>query len=541
MTKFNKKTSFSEKLAKNPNKTVNYMGETAYTISDSKEKLLNLVATSMISENKYYESGEKSDSKIVQAISEVAEEDPKFILQLANYIRSELYLRSAPTFLLAHAASMEETKPFVREYTPKVIQRADELVEVLQLYKNTFLPAVGKKHTFPASLKKGVAAAFGKFDEYQFSKYDKDGEMKLKDALRIVIGFLNEDDKERRKLYQKILDGTLETPETWEVIISGWKDQGFDSKKKAWEHVIDLWTDGQKVNNYMALIRNLRNILEEKVSSKHMDKVINAIKNEKAVINSKQLPFRFLSAYENLGEQEAMFEKDKSHFKQIKEALNEAIQISVKHNVPKIPGKTIITADNSGSARGDYGGKSQISLKSVRSMADTGNLLALMAWYASEDTMVSVFGDKLSFIEPDRKKGILDNFKLIDKAGQDVGQSTEEGVFLMLEKMIREEIFADRLIVCSDLQIGDGKHGEYGRERGRPTGAGSIPDLVDKYRRTINPKFVYYSVCFNGHGNDVIIGPKKALISGWSDNILKFIQMFEKDKKSVIEHIESKY
>jgi hypothetical protein len=38
----------------------------------------------------------------------------------------------------------------------------------------------------PAQMRKGLARAFGKFDEYQLAKYDRDGVVKLRDVLRLA-------------------------------------------------------------------------------------------------------------------------------------------------------------------------------------------------------------------------------------------------------------------------------------------------------------------------------------------------------------------
>ena len=55
--------------------------------------------------------------------------------------------------------------------------------------------------------------------------------------------------------------------------------------------------DSKKVG-YMALLRNLRNILNANPSN--VNKVLEYIENPEAVKKSKQLPFRYLSAYKEL-------------------------------------------------------------------------------------------------------------------------------------------------------------------------------------------------------------------------------------------------
>lgn len=524
MAKFNKGR-------KGLTKTVNYMNAPAYTLQDE-AKLLNLVATCMVNEPKYYGDVGKVEQEIFDLCSKIRSE---YILQLANYARNELYLRSVSIYLLAIASYLNDTKRYVRKYAPLIIKRADELNEVLAAYVNIF----GKP--IPNCLKKGVADSFTNFDEYQFGKYNKKSQeftFRHTSLLTHPAAY----NKSAMNIVKKILDDKLPTPYTWETELS---DKG--NTGPVWDDLIN-----SRKLPYMATIRNLRNMV--KVGITEVDKVINYITNEKAIARSRQLPFRYLSAYDALSgkgpnrepRNTIKFEKDDgSHFmpssssvvEKFKSALDIAIMKSADLNIPKISGKTMIICDNSGSARGDYGGASKISMKSVRTMADTGNLLGLLTWYSSENTYFAVFGDRLIEVRPDRTKGILENFEKVDKAGGGVGGGTEQGVFTCLKNMIRDRVFTDRLIVCSDLQIGDGNDEEYGIGYNY----GNIPDLVKKYRKTVNPNFMYYSVCFNGYGTDVVVGDKKVLISGWSDNILKFIQEIERDSQAQIKYIKDNY
>ena len=496
-------------------KTENYMGEPAYVLHDE-ERLLNLVATCLMNEPKYYGSTGKVETEIRELCEKLHSE---YILQLALYARRSLHLRSTPIYLLAVAAHIPETKQFVRMYTPYIIQRADEINEVLACYLAYF------KKPVPNSLKKGVAAAFKNFDEYQFAKYNRDGTVKFKDAIMITHP------RKPSKIIKKILDGKLETPKTWEVELSA---KG--NKREVWDELVR-----EKKLGYMATLRNLNNMLKADILS--WPKVIDYLTNEKAIANSKQLPHRFLSAYEAIGgdvpKAEMKFENERNAdmVPKLQDALNTAMRLAAEHNIPKIPGKTIILADNSGSARGDYGGESKPSSKSIRSMADIGNLLGLLTWYSCENTMFCTFGDKLIQAQPDRKVGILDNFRKVDEAGKRVGESTEQGVFTMLERMIEDKIMVDRLVVCSDLQIGDGRDQEYGLDRHRK--GNTVPKLLAQYREEVNPNLMYYSVCFNGYGTDVVMGEKKVLISGFSDNILRFIAQHEQNGATQIQHIKT--
>jgi 60 kDa SS-A/Ro ribonucleoprotein len=498
-------------------KTTNYMGETAYNFRP-KETLLNITTTCMFGEPKYYEGADKVSNKIFEACDAV--NDPEFILKLAVYLRNEMYLRTTSLALLTKVANMPSAKGtgLIKKYAPSIIKRADEPAEVIAAQLALF------KKPIPNSLKKGIASSLNNFDEYQLTKWTKDGTVKTKDVLKITHPRpINE---AQRTLFKKILENALGTAYTWESELSANKG----TKAEIWTRLIQ-----SKKVGYMATLRNLRNIAESGTSE--IDTVVNYITNPKAVAGSKQLPFRFLSAYEALagaGDSGAKFESESSTIDKLRSAVSRAIEISADTNIPKIRGRTVIISDNSGSARGDGGGVSKMSTKSVRTMADQGNLLGLLAWYASEDTIYGVFGDRLILVKPDRKRSLLENFTAVNQAGEEVGQGTETGVYLMLEKMIAEKIFADRIIVCSDLQIGDGSY--HSCMTGRHA---QIPELVADYRTEVNPNFMYYSICFNGHGNNVIVGNKSVLITGWSDKIFQFINTVEQDSNAQIKYIEN--
>ena len=512
--KFNEKTSGVDKRE-------NFMGTEAYILKP-RERLLQLASTCLLGEKKYYGS---IKNQLNKTINEVAKKDPEYILQLASYVRNDLYLRTVSIALLVKASLIDECKPYVKKYTPAIIKRADELTEVVSALISEIgdLGSQGKK-SIPAALKKGIALAFNNFDEYQFGKYKQSkSKVKLKDVVKLVHP--KPLTAEQSALFKRIINDEIATPETWEVKLSAG-----GNKAAVWDELIE-----NRKLPYMAMLRNLRNMLKTGISK--WEEVISYLMNERAVINSKQLPHRFLSAYEAIDEpRKALFEKDEDFSVELKKAVNEAIEISAKNNIPKIDGKTIIICDNSGSARGDAGGDSNLSSKTVRTMSDVGNLLGLLTWYASDNTMFGVFGDRLDLLKLDRTKGILNNFKLVNNAGENVGQATEQGVFTMLQTMIKDKIITDRLIVCSDLQIGDGTDHEYGIGGNYNK---SVPQLLKEYREKVNPKMVYYSVCFGGYGDNVVdSNNNNVLISGWNDKILQFIKNYEGNKETQVKHVK---
>ena len=101
------------------------------------------------------------------------------------------------------------------ETLARVIQRADELSEFVAIYwKDGHVP-------LSAQVKKGLAAAFPKFDEYQLAKYDRGGPIKLRDVL--FLCHAKPRDQAQADVWKQLVSGSLTTPDTWEVALSLWR------------------------------------------------------------------------------------------------------------------------------------------------------------------------------------------------------------------------------------------------------------------------------------------------------------------------------
>lgn len=177
--------------------TTNYEDAPAFTLK-AKDRLIERVLGSFWNEDLFYTKGTDQSKAIVKDINEVAASDPKFVLQLAAYARNFLYLRTAPQVLLTEAANIDACKPFIREYTPKIVRRADELAEVVayQLNRNN------GKTNFPNSLKDGLAKAFSNFDEYQLNKYDSNkSSVAIGDVVKLVHPKFEGTEEYRKALY----------------------------------------------------------------------------------------------------------------------------------------------------------------------------------------------------------------------------------------------------------------------------------------------------------------------------------------------------
>ena len=176
------------------------------------------------------------------------------------------------------------------ETLTRVIQRADELSEFVAIYW-----AVGRQ-PLSAQVKKGLAAAFAKFDEYALAKYDRAGAVRLRDVL--FLSHARPVDEAQAALWKRLAENELATPDTWEVALSA-AGRGEGAEKKAvWERLLTEHKLGA-----LALLRNLRNLHTAGVEDQRVIEALAALKTDRV------LPFRFLAAARNAPQWEEALEQ----------------------------------------------------------------------------------------------------------------------------------------------------------------------------------------------------------------------------------------
>lgn len=497
---FNSKT-------KGKNTTTNYEGETAYTLSAAMELYTAVVTTSLA--DKFYEKGQERVARIRTLI---AKNDPLFVAQLAVYAREKMYLRSIPLVLTVELAKVHKGDDLVGKLVNRIVQRADEITEILSYYalanERIGIKKLGK---LSKQIQHGLATAFNKFDEYQFGKYNREAAVKLRDALFIVHPKAK--DEAQQALFNKIVADELATPYTWETELSALGQTKFEDEtaralafQTKWEELID----SQKVG-YMAMLRNLRNILQAHVGKVHIEKVANYLSNETAVLNSKQLPFRFLSAYREL-------EKEPSvHTVQLLNALEKAVKISVR-NVQGFDENTsvLLACDVSGSMH------SPISPKSTVQNYDIGLVLAMLLQNRCKAVTSGMFGDTWKVINVPQDN-ILANTMTFRKREGEVGYSTNG--YLVIKDLITRKQVIDKVMMFTDCQMWNSNQ----------TGE-TLPALWKAYK-AIAPNSKLYLFDLAGYGQMPISmqGNDVFLIAGWSDKVFDVLRAIENGENALAE------
>lgn len=511
MAKFNEKTE-------GKSVTTNHMGAKAFKAKPEFE-LVSILLTSFM-ENSYYETSKETLKRMTDTLEKV---DPKFAAKAAVYARNEFGMRSVSHVLSIELLKHISGQSWGKNFFESIVRRPDDMTEIISYYFSK-----GNK-TLPSSLKKGFAKAFDKFDKYQLAKYrGEKKEISLIDVVNLVHPIPTQKNESALK---ELVAGTLKSTDTWESKLTKagqtakTAEEKEELKSDAWK---DLFDSGKMP--YMALLRNLRNILEQ--APDLTDKACEMLVNRNLIEKSLVLPFRFLSAYEEVEKlkKAGSFEKDEDNISKVLKAVDDAMKTSVA-NLPTLYGKTVILSDNSGSMTGDRGGSSLTSKMSNIKTSDIANLFAVLYWLKADNTLVGLFGDRLIHPKLDRAAGVFENFKKIDNEKNGCGASTERGIFDMFEKLIEDKTVVDTIVVFSDCQIGTGCNWyDSSGHRGD-----DFNKLFERYKK-INPAVRVYSVDLKGCGTNVF-NESVIKITGWSDKIFDIMKVMEQDKKALIKII----
>lgn len=406
-------------------KTLTHEGGEAWKF-DKKSELFLLAVTNMVGEGSFYESTKERDSRFISLIHTVAKKDPEWIRNFIPYLRNVANMRSASVVIAAEYVAAKG--PNGREVIASALSRADEPAEMLAYWSQRY----GKN--FPAPVKRGVADAVNKlYNQRSAIKYDGIGRLwRMGDVIELTHP--KPQDEEHTLLFKYLLDrrhhpddvqvpdslriissmetlekspaeerrGYLDHPEilkeagfTWEKL-SGWLNGPMDAK--AWESIIPAM-------GYMALLRNLRNFDDAKISKRYVDIVTDKLIDPEQVKNSKQFPYRFYSAYKNTNTTRWVH------------ALETALELSVD-NVPKFDKKTLVLTDVSGSMFWGASNKSNIQLWEI------GAVFAAAVAKNTEDVDLVAFATSSQNTKMPKGASVLRTVEKIENLSQNLGGGT---------------------------------------------------------------------------------------------------------------------
>jgi 60 kDa SS-A/Ro ribonucleoprotein len=336
----------------------------------NEQALRRSVLSCMLWEREFYEDGVLIAGRIQELVPKI---DAAKVAALAVECREKMKLRHVPLLLVREMARHATHRTLVAETLARVIQRADELSEFVAIYWSQ------GKQPLSAQVKKGLAAAFVKFDEYALAKYDRKGAVRLRDVL--FLCHPKPVDAPQAAVWKRLAENELVTPDTWEVALSASGREGEkpseSEKRAAWERLL-----GENKLGAMALLRNLRNMHTAHVSEQVVTDALASMKTERV------LPFRFLAAARHAPQWEA--------------ALESAMYRSLEGRAATLNGRTVLLVDISGSMTASISHRSQM----LRTDAAYG--LAILLREIAEQVTVYTFSTEAKIIPSRRGMALRD-------------------------------------------------------------------------------------------------------------------------------------
>ncbi|XP_006835617.1 PREDICTED: telomerase protein component 1 [Chrysochloris asiatica] len=599
---------------------------TDQALQEKKMALISLLCTSLVSNVTIKEANNSFQTSLLEICCELAPLEPEFILKASLYTRQQLNIRDAANRVLAIAAFLPACRPYLRRYFCAIIQLPSDWIQVAELYQSLAEEQKGKLVPLPACLRAAMTDKFAQFDEYQLAKYNPRKHRAKKRPRRpprhpfeAAYNAVSEKKDQPRftlkKLVQRLhirepaqhvqallgyrypsniqrfsqsrLPGPwdssragkrmkLSQPMTWdrELSLRG-------NKASVWEELID---NGKLP--FMAMLRNLRNLLRVGISAQHHEIILQRLQHAKSVIHSRQFPFRFLNAYDSINSIEAqirnqalpfpsniqlmkriiirnsrsasksaiqrrlgnlsrrdlrramvipvMYEQlkrekikvqkarqwkcDEEILDRYRQALETAVKLSVQHNLPPLPGRTLL-----------------ICLTDVDQCCPKGNsqehplnyvllLLAMMIARAEQADLLLCGKGNLKTVVLKAEEGILKLATELQAQVQELNEKEEHGwsmrtVGKYLMSLAVQRVPVDRVILF-----------------GQAMKQKMMNAAKEIFWQHVNPKCLFVGVLLQRIPYTLPnVNPSDVTLSGCTDGLLKFIA--ERGASRLLEHV----
>ena len=371
------------------------------------ESLRRSVMACMLFEDTFYEDGLSVADRIAAAAAQVPLVD---VIDLAVEARRRGNLRHAPLWLMTAALdhpeyrkqlpkgmTSDQMRSLIVDGVDGVCQRADDMGELVAMYWK------GGKRPLAAALKAGLAKAFGKFDHYRLAKYAARGAIRLRDVMFLVHPKPAND--QQAELWNALADDRLTPADTWEVALSGGAD-----KRETFMRLL-----GEGKLGGLATLRNLRNMKDAGVPKAIVEGALLSQAGKSGI-----LPFQYVGASLAVPGWEDIIES----------AMLAALDAS-----RKLPGKTVLLVDTSGSMRDPLSGRSELRRE------EAAAALAMLLREVCEEVEIASFDTEVIGVPPRRGFALRDRLRARNK-----------GTDAALGVRWANSCKADRIVIITDEQ-----------------------------------------------------------------------------------------
>lgn len=444
----------------------------------------------------------------------IRENDPDFVAKLALFLREQLPLERLSHLLTAELALQYGSQDWAGRLAATVIQQPAALPEWLSCYSCLSGQRRTGRYVRPGRvIRKRLAGLFDTLDEYQFLRYDRHMQSKLREILLLLRPKAK--DAAHRILFSRMVKDLLPARISWEQELVALHLQHYDSielkqmiLRDKWKELISSFRMG-----YTALLANVRPVLLVGVSGKVLKLAAEYLGNAAAVVRSSQQPYGLLNTYRELKEMQqggcGM--------------LMESLEKAALHSAWNIPGfseemRIVIAMDVSNSMR------RPVREGSLVQRYDIGPLLGMLLQERCRQVMTGILGNTWKPVEL-TSKAVLAGVNTFHTREGEAGYATNG--HLVIEDLLKKGLMMDKVFLFTDCE----------QWNSRPFNQSSGADLRSAWRayRQLAPQAKLYLFDLAGYGKKPLeILPEGVhLIAGWNERIFRTLKAVERGKDTM--------
>lgn len=477
--------------------TANREGYPAYARS-LEEQYVQTLLTNTIG-NTFYADSETLLSEADALHDQMLEKNPNFVAKALIFARNRGLMRLQPIFGLAKLSSVS-TELFARIFDNVVLIPSD-LQDFMVILEGQGRGQGGR------AVKRQVARFLNNVSEYWAIKYNGRGRgyslgdivktvhpKPISDTQKAIFAYLVGKEYDKTQVPQisayEALKKTTDVKEQIALIHEG--KLPHEVVTGVVKPTKEIWNAILQQMPIFALLRNLNTLDRAGVLDENREYITSVLNNPERLTKSKILPFRFVSAFQEVSKP------------WVKDVLRQSVELTFD-NLPEIPGKTAVFLDVSGSMKGEY--------------LQIGSVFAVALYKKTKGNGIFwTFDTRVYDPQPSMYDSILTQAERIKAGG-----GTDTGA--PVEKLRKDNIYVDNIIIITDEQ--------------QNTGSPFYKEL-EKYRRSINPNTKAFVIDIAPYRSAMIPPTDKNAhyIYGWSETVLHYIAMSIKGYDNMIEDID---
>lgn len=470
--------------------TVNLAGGEAFTV-DPRYEFASIALTSFAG-NQYYRKADETVERLKLLLGQI---EPLFAAKVAIYARREAGMRSI-THVIAGELAGEKSRgqAWARPFFRRIVRRPDDMLEII-----AYITSTKGRRPLPNAVRWGFRSALESLDAYAIAKYQANGKaVSMLDLTNMLHPKPNETNADALKA---LIAGTLKQTDTWEARMSeiGQEEGDKDEVRSgAWGDMLARAKANDKGGiGYFALLRNLRNIIEQAPAS--IPLACELLADADRARRSLVMPFRAATAYHEIAQGQGNGRQP------VVAALSSAVD-ALLANVPRFDGRTLVAVDCSGSMQ-NAGGKSPIRIASV--------FAAVL--YKANDADLCLFGADAEWHSWDKATPTMSLAQMIE--GHNGGGTDFKPIFG------RAKSAYDRVVILSDMQSW--------------IGGDSPVAAYEDYCQRVGGRPRIYSFDLAGYGTLQFPQPEVFCLAGFSDKTLDIMALLEEDRGALVRKIEA--